>query len=197
MNGSVYEKIIAKGQEEAENIINQGLNKANSITEQTLKETDSKIQKLLCDNENKCADLLSTKSAELAQISKQRVLSNQKDLIKDVFNEALKKLQVISDDDLIKLVNKYIKEYKLSTDEVIMVNKNDHSRYQRLFSSKKNNVLDKLGNIILSDECLDITGGFVISGKYFDICNSYEELLVNLAESLETEVALKLFNSGE
>ena len=51
--------------------------------------------------------------------------------------------------------------------------------------------------ITLSNDSVDIVGGFIIACEYFDIDNSYEVILNNLSEELETTIAEMLFKSEE
>ena len=199
-NGSVYDKIIQKGEQDALEIKRQGEEKANNITEQIIKETEERVNKMIHDTKTKNADLVKTKLAELEQNKKQVVLTNQKKIIKDTFNNVLEKLCKMNDNELINLVKHYLNKANLKDQIKIKVNKEDHKRYQQLFSSKHNNHLDILSNeynytIELSEEYASIRGGFIIQSSYFDVDNSYEVILENLENNLETVVAQMLFRN--
>lgn len=197
-NGSVYDKIIQKGEQDALEIKRQGEEKANSLTEQMIKETEERVNKMLHDTNTKNADLVKTKLAELEQNKKQDILTNQKKIIKDTFNVVLEKLCEMNDNELSNLVKHYLKKANLNNSIKIKVNKEDHQRYQDLFSSKHNNNLDILQKefgyeVELSEEYASIKGGFIIESSYFDVDNSYEVILENLENNLETVVAQMLF----
>ena len=201
-NGSVYDKIIALGEEDALKIKQEGEEKAKNITEQIMAEVKEKIEQMIEEAKLKNEDAVKTKLAELEQNKKQEVLASQKKIIKDVFNVVLDKLCNMNDDDLNSFVVSYLKKSELKEDVVIKVSKNEYERYIKLFSKEKSNNLDKLTssfgyNVVLSNEVLSIKGGFIIEGSYFDIDNSYEVILDNLSSSLETKVAEMLFRSEE
>lgn len=201
-NGSVYDKIIALGNEDASNIRQEGRNKVNSITEQIMAEINEKIEQMISDAEAKNSDLVKTKQAELEQNKKQEVLASQKKIIKETFNVVLNKLCEMNDSDLNKFVISYLNKSNLKEDVTIKVSKNDYDKYVRLFSSSNNSELDILAksfgyNVALSKDCVNIKGGFIIEGSYFDIDNSYEVILEDLSSNLETKVAEMLFRNEE
>ena len=197
-NGSVYDKIIQKGEQDALEIKKQGEEKANNITEQIIKETKERVDKMIHDTKIKNADLVKTKLAELEQTKKQTVLTNQKQIINETFSVVLEKLIKMNDAELTNLVKHYLKNANLNESIKIKVSSGDYNRYQRLFSSKQNNNLDILSkefgyDIELSNETATIKGGFIIESSYFDVDNSYEVILENLENNLETKVAEMLF----
>ena len=197
-NGSVYDKIIQKGEQDALEIKKQGEEKANNITEQIIKETKERVDKMIHDTKIKNADLVKTKLAELEQTKKQTVLTNQKQIINETFSVVLEKLIKMNDAELTHLVKHYLKNANLNESIKIKVSSGDYNRYQKLFSSKQNNNLDILSkefgyDIELSNETATIKGGFIIESSYFDVDNSYEVILENLENNLETKVAEMLF----
>lgn len=197
-NGSVYDKIIQKGEQDALEIKKQGEEKANNITEQIIKETKERVDKMIHDTKIKNADLVKTKLAELEQTKKQTVLTNQKQIINETFSVVLEKLIKMNDAELTNLVKHYLKNANLNESIKIKVSSSDYNRYQKLFSSKQNNNLDILSkkfgyDIELSSETATIKGGFIIESSYFDVDNSYEVILENLENNLETKVAEMLF----
>ena len=104
----------------------------------------------------------------------------------------------MNDAELTNLVKHYLKNANLNESIKIKVSSGDYNRYQKLFSSKQNNNLDILSkefgyDIELSSETATIKGGFIIESSYFDVDNSYEVILENLENNLETKVAEMLF----
>lgn len=201
-NGSVYDKIIAQGQEDASAILEAGHEKANNITEQMKNLVNEKIEQMISDAKTKNEDLVKTKVAELEQNKKQNVLANQKRLIKEAFNVALNKLVSMDDENLSKFVLSYLLKSQLQEDVVIKVNYNELNRYKKLFSSNNSNDLDILSSqfnhhVELSNETHNSQGGFIIEGPYFDIDNTYLVVLEGLSNTLETKVAEILFKSEE
>lgn len=202
---SVYNKIIEKAMQEASEIKENGNQKAQMLIDQTLKETEEKINQMLEEAKAKNADLIKTKNAEFDQAVKQQVLANQKRIIKETFEKALEKLTNMTDEELNNYVVSHLQKSQINNDVTIKVNKNDYTKYQTLFSTNHDSNLDiltkelNLNNVMitLSNESVDIVGGFIIACEYFDIDNSYEVILNNLSEELETTIAEMLFKSEE
>lgn len=202
---SVYNKIIEKAMQEASEIKENGNQKAQMLIDQTLKETEEKINQMLEEAKAKNADLIKTKNAEFDQAVKQQVLANQKRIIKETFEKALEKLTNMTDEELNNYVVSHLQKAQINNDVTIKVNKNDYTKYQTLFSTNHDSTLDiltkelNLNNVMitLSNDSVDIVGGFIIACEYFDIDNSYEVILNNLSEELETTIAEMLFKSEE
>lgn len=202
---SVYNKIIEKAMQEASEIKENGNQKAQMLIDQTLKETEEKINQMLEEAKAKNADLIKTKNAEFDQAVKQQVLANQKRIIKETFEKALEKLTNMTDVELNNYVVSHLQKAQINNDVTIKVNKNDYTKYQTLFSTNHDSNLDiltkelNLNNVMitLSNDSVDIVGGFIIACEYFDIDNSYEVILNNLSEELETTIAEMLFKSEE
>lgn len=197
---SVYDKIIAKGNLDAKEIIERGNQKALEINKQVQEEANKLVSNMLNEAKEKNQDLIKTKKAELEQDYKQRVLLNQKELIKNVFDKALDTLINMDDDKLIEFVTFCFNKSNIEEDVVIKVNNESKTKYRMLFSSKNDNNLDILASklgckyaISLLGESLLCKGGFVIIGKYYDIDNTYEGILKGLLEIIETDVASILF----
>jgi len=201
---SVYNKIIEKANEEALKIKENGNEKALAITEKIDQETTDLINELLKEATLKDEELIKTKSAEFDQKIKQLVLANHKKLINEVLMKALNELVKMDDEMLYKFVIKYLGEISLKEDVILMVKKEEHDRYMRLFSSNKNKELDILKaalkldvNITLSNEHPLISGGFILNSKYFDVDNSYDFIIKNYFLTLETKIASILFSSED
>ena len=186
----MYNKIIEKAEAEALKIKENGQLKANKITDDLLAETIEKIKQMLDEAKSKNADLIKTKTAEFDQALKQEVLANQKQLIKETFNVALEKLMKMNDESLKKFIVSSISKANLTGEIVLKVNKDDYNRYANIIKQIK---LDNT-KLLLSKEFVNIKGGFIVEGEYFDVDNSYEVILNNLTEELETTISQMLFS---
>ena len=196
-NSSIYEKIEKQGALEAKEIYQNGVNKALEYEEKVLTETKQEIDKVLKKHLERNADRVKTKVTEIEQKAKQRSLSKKKALIVDAFNIALQKLKALDDKTFSEFVINLIKKDSLSSEDLIMVNKHDYSRYIKLFSTGKmangQYILDKLNNLKLANEHAQIEGGFIVIGKKFDINHSFETILNSLQEQDEATIAKMLF----
>lgn len=200
-NGSVYEKIIEKANQEAFSIISEGKIKANNITEQKLNETNFKISQVILDTKAKCENQILVSTASIEQMKSQKILNHKKRLIKESFDKVLEQLVQLNDEELTKYVINNLNKSKLVGQEKILVNDSDFIRYNNLFSSKKDNHLDKLFNnkyeLLLEKTNKNILGGFIVETLYYDIDYTYEVVLGELEELIEAEVSKMLFDKGE
>jgi vacuolar-type H+-ATPase subunit E/Vma4 len=205
VNNSIYERIENKGQNDALEIKRIGAEKAKQIEVSTLETAEKDIEKILLKVKSKGEVLLKTKKTEFLQKAKQRSLLKKKELINTVFQEALDKLNSLKDEDLVKLVEKLILADNIVGNEIVKVNNDDYPRYLKLFSSGKlvNGLisLDKLNlklkdqkyQLRLSNENVNIKGGFIIIGDAYDIDHSYETILSTINDKYETELASMMF----
>lgn len=187
----MYDKIINKALSDANEIKENGKIKAQKLTNDLLEETNNKIALMLSEAAQKNIDMINGKNAELEQQLKQEVLAIKKNIIKDVFNKALDKLLKMNDKDFEVFFKTYLSKANLKGKITLRVNKNDYNKYNNLINKLKFDNLD----INLSNSYVPIIGGFIIEGEYFDIDNSYEVILNNLNETLEVEIANKLFTN--
>lgn len=196
-NSSIYEKIEKQGALEAEEIYQNGVLKALEYEKKMLNEAQAEIDKEINKHLERNADRVKTKVTEIEQKAKQRSLGKKKALIEEAFNAALQKLKALNDEDLTKFVKQLVQNDHLTTEDIIMVNKQDHSRYVKLFSTGKMAnglyILDKLNNARLANEYASIEGGFIVVGKKFDINHSFETLLNTIREQDESIIAKMLF----
>jgi vacuolar-type H+-ATPase subunit E/Vma4 len=204
VNKSIYDKIIDKGSLDASEIINLGKQKALALKEAIISEAQEEANKKLEINEKSSQDKVKTMTTAFERLAKKEILFKKKELIDETFNQALNKLKSMSDSELQSFVKKYLLAESLTGKEVLKVNKADYGRYLSLFSSAKPSdlvTLDKLNsklgskyNLKLSNEYVNIDGGFIIVGEYYDIDLSFNSILYIIKEQNETEIADILYH---
>ncbi|HEY8395668.1 MAG TPA: V-type ATP synthase subunit E [Bacilli bacterium] len=210
MRKTIYEKIEIKASKDAEEIIRAGQEKAKQIEERIISEAKDTIEKNLNKVRKRGEEFIKTKTTELEQKAKQKTLALKKELIKAVVSEAAERLNSLSDERLVELVKKLVLSENLKGDETILVNSRDYERYLRLFSENRKDedglvILEKLNRELgkekfrlrLAKESANISGGFIVVGKTFDVDLSFETILNSLQEKHETEIAQILFARGE
>lgn len=206
-NSSIYEKIENKGAVEAQKIKDAGVEQANLQRQEKLdaanRDIEILIQKTISSNNEK----IKTKVTQFEQDAKKSTLLNKKKLIDDVFNISLSKLQELDNKDLFQFVLNLLKADELNGDEVLKVSKTDYDKYMKVFSTSKkadkeieldllNSSLGKNHQLKLSNEPVEINGGFVVIGKSFDINHSYVAILNQVREANEPQIAKLLFGKG-
>ncbi len=200
-NRTIYEKILQKGHEESERILEDGKTRAQLIVEVALEETNKALSIERVKRDAKFEELYKTKMTEFEQAMKQESLAKKKALLKQVFDGAMDKLIHQSDSDLRRYVVQTLKKDHLSGSLALSVNREEYKRYLSLFSSQKDGKLDLLSgaigenvSLVLKKDSAPIQGGFLVIGTEFDIDHSYDAILKNLLEQMESEVANLLFH---
>lgn len=196
---SIYEKIEESGRLEAEKILTEGTKKAQELHDSIISEMMIRIDELKKNAKIKNDDAFKSQITSSEQTAKQTLLAHKKNLIHSLFLEVLNKLLSFDDDNLKNYVVNRIKQASIEGNEIIRVNEKDYKCYSKVFSlkdsslTKLNEILGENYNLKLSNEPVDISGGFIIEGKNFDIDYSFESCLKELEEEMEQELAVVLF----
>lgn len=196
---SIYEKIEESGRLEAEKILTEGTKKAQELHDSIISEMMIRIDELKKNAKIKNDDAFKSQITSSEQTAKQTLLAHKKNLIHSLFLDVLNKLLSFDDDNLKNYVVNKIKHASIEGNEIIRVNEKDYKRYSKVFSlkdsslTKLNEILGENYNLKLSNESVDISGGFIIEGKNFDIDYSFESCLKELEEEMEQELAVVLF----
>ena len=208
-NSSIYDKIVQKGTNDANEIMRLGQEKAKALEESIINNAQKEIDKLVAKSNERNKDRIRTMTTEFEQSAKQKSLSKKKEIIDQVFDLVHNQLLELSDEDLTRLIVKMILSDDVRGDEVIQVAQKDYQKFIKLFSSGKMMngfyILDKISSYTnnnkyqfkLSKDHIDIDGGFIIIGEAYDIDHSFETMLENMKEEMESDIAKVLFDSGE
>lgn len=151
--------------------------------------------------------LIISRAKDEAKIMEERIISNAQlqvrnmklaakgQVIDDVFNAALVKLNNLSNEEFLKFMKESILSLDLDGDEKVIVDK-DNKAVTAEFIMEINKALKakgKLGNLTLGYK-ENINGGYLIIKNGIEINNTFESLIKSLRSELETEVASALFN---
>lgn len=201
---SIYSKIEENGRLEVEEILNEASSKANSLYESIIDDANKNNQIILDNALAKNKESLKSKVTSAEQSSNQEILAHKKQLIHQVFHQVLESLINLNNQEYKEFVLKTIKNNEITGNEIIKVSKNEFEKFKSIFSNSTlvngfydlnvlNKLLDNKFELVLSNEQMDISGGFIIEGTSFDIDNSYESIISELEENMEKEIASILF----
>lgn len=197
----LIKKIVNKGNEEVELILNDALKEAKELKEElineALLESETRIKNVL----NEINREIDTKEKLLVYEERQAELHAKNNVINEIFNRVRIKIESLEGDDLLKYVINKIKAEKLNGDEIMHTNKDSYETYLKALSTKEKSALvdlDKLNKILntnfkLSNKNVDISNGFILEGKYFDLNFSIEEVLEKLRNKYERQLVKELF----
>jgi V/A-type H+-transporting ATPase subunit E len=192
----VVEKILADAKAEAEKIKKQAAEKQQQehlkLGEQLReykKQTETLAQKA---GKERKLHLLATARMDIAK----RFLSDRRRILDEVFARAQTKLKDLSDEDYSQLMTKLMLEAVETGDEEVIIG-NDETRINQNFIKEINRKLGPgyKGNLRLSDEKQNLTGGFILRRGRIKNNVSIEVLLAQARRKLEIELAKQLFEN--
>lgn len=202
MNTTIYDKILAKGEAKVNQILTDAKKEAKRIEDEVvnkaIKQKNDRISKAKSD-----ANKLINHQEKLLELEKrQAILTAKQNVIKDIFDQVLLRLNSFENKDLLNFVVKLIKEEEVIGNETIYVNKNDYNKYLKALSSNEKadlvdlDLLNKVLNTSfkLSNEAVNINDGFLLEGKDFDLNFSLTNAVNKLRDKHEREIAEELFN---
>ena len=193
----------------------------NNLTSKILNDAEEKKKYILADAEAQKDKIISkktnraeadkeeiiTKANIEAEVKKARIISNAKlsvrndmlrakqDVISKVFNEAIEKLQNLSNGDYKYYVISTLDSLELEGTEVIIINEKDKDIFSNEFLEALNKELEskgKKGSITLNMEG-KFNGGFILDRNGIQINNTFEALI----NSLRGELELSLIHISE
>lgn len=177
----------------------------NLLDEAKIKEKNT-VDKRISEAELERSTLISRAESE-AKIRAERIVSNahlqvrnmkltaKGEILNNIFNIALKNLNELSDERLLKFMEDSILSLNIDGDEELIVDENNIVVTPE-FMLKINKALKakgKLGELKLSFK-KGIKGGYVITKNGIGINNTFESLIKSLRNELEAEVISALFS---
>ncbi len=190
----VIEKILADAKAEAEKIKSQAQDKETAeqakLDEELneyKKQTHIIAQKAAKD---KKAHLLAAARMDIAK----QFLAEKRKILDEVFDQARKQLQNLTDEDYCEFMTKLILEAVETGDEEVIVDKSE-TRIDQKFIKQINRRLGPgyKGNLRLSDETDNLGAGFILRRGRIKNNVSIEVLLTQARKDLEIELAKQLF----
>ena len=192
----VVQKILSEAQDEARKILDEARGKAA--------EQGSQLDSEIADFEAKTSQL----SVEAGEDKLQRMLAGARmdngkqllgakvEILKDVFDRAKKAVNDLPDERYLSWVMKTMKQAVESGDEEVIVGK-DEKRINDEFITKVNRELGPgfKGNLKLSSEKGDFSGGFILSRGKVQINATTDVVIDDLYESMQIELSQILFDS--
>ncbi|HDP70201.1 MAG TPA: V-type ATP synthase subunit E [Actinobacteria bacterium] len=128
------------------------------------------------------------------------VLAQKRALIDGVFDEALEKLKLLTDEKYRRLLKKMLLKDEVEGDEELILSSEDRKKVGNGFIKELNSSLKTQGkksDIKLSRETRDLGGGFVFKKGKVELNNSFFAMIETVREELETKIIDGLFGSGE
>ena len=190
----VVQKILAEAEAEARKILGEARDKAaeqKSQLDSELAEFDKKTDELAVEaGEDKLQRMLASARMNNAK----QLLAAKVEILNDVFERAKKAVNDLSGELYLSWVMATMKQAVESGDEEVIVGKHE-KRIDGNFVKKVNRELGTgfKGNLRLSSQRADISGGFILSRGRVQINAGTDVVINTLRESMEIELAQYLF----
>ena len=192
----VVEKILADATAEAEKIKGQADEKEAEqqakLAEQLnqyKKQTEILAQKAAKD---KKAHLLAAARMDIAK----HFLTEKRKILDEVFAQARKQMQNLTDEDYCKFMTKLMLEAVETGDEEVIIDKNENRIDQKLIERVNQKLgSDNKGNLKLAGVRQNLGAGFILRRGKIKNNVSLQVLLTQARKELEIELAKKLFEN--
>lgn len=190
----VIQKITADAKAQADQIIQQaqeGQAQERAKLDEELKQYRDQTQAIARKAaEDEKSHILAAARMKIAM----QLLSEKRKVLDDIFAQARRKLQELSDEEYCDMMSKLMQEAVETGDEEVLVDK-DEKRINQEFVKNVNRELGPgyKGNLRLSDEKINIGGGFVLRRGKVKTNITFDVLIEQARKELEIDMAKKLF----
>lgn len=190
------EKIKEKILQDAEIKVNEILEKARLQAKETTEKANQKAVQRVKEISQKSAYETSEKKRIINSIveleMRKDILTAKQQSIDEVFDKVLERMNNLDDSKYEQVIfNMLIASVESGAEEVVM----SEDRVKKLsadFINKVNKALEaagKKGNIKISDETRNISGGFILKSQGIEINNSFEAVIRLYRDEIEPKVA--------
>lgn len=191
----VIQKIIADAKAEAEKIVQQAKDSQARERSEVDRELEQYREHTAVIAEKAGQDEKSHILAAARMETAKQLLSVKREVLDGVFEQAKQQLQKLGDDEYRTLMSRLMRDAVETGDEEVVTDKNE-TRIDQEFVKNVNRELGPgyKGNLRLSDEKLDLGGGFVLRRGKIKTNISFDVLIDQARKELEIELAKELFS---
>lgn len=190
----VVNKILSQAKAEAQSILDE----ANARIESQKAKLRAELAEYDKQTAAKAASAAEEKQRQMlasARMENARALLAAKtELLDEVFGKAQERIVQLPDEQYTSLMARLMQQAVQTGDEEVIIGKNER-RIDDVFIKQVNRQLGTgfKGNLRLSGQRADIAGGFILARGKMRMNVSVEVLVGQLRETMETELAAKLF----
>jgi len=195
---NIKERILQDAELKAKEIMDKARLQANEIIEKANQKAASRAkeisQKSVYDVSEKKRIINSIVELEM----RKDVLASKQQAIEEVFDKVLERMNNFEGSKYEKVIFDMLLASVESGEEEIVMSGAGKSKLSADFISKLNKALaaaGKKGNVKLSDETRDISGGFILKSQGVEINNSFEAIIRLFRDEIEPKVAEIFFRA--
>jgi V/A-type H+-transporting ATPase subunit E len=194
------EKILSRIDNDAQREANHIIERANSNAKELIQQAEEEA-KALKEDALKRAEAGATQRKErmLAMSAldfRKRLLDEKQRAIDAVFQESIEILCQLDDDEYRALMKRMLSSNVQTGEEEIILSQRDKTRLTQPFLDELNEELrknGKKGNLKISEETREMSGGFVLRRGEIELNSSFESLFKSSRDELESEIGRLLF----
>jgi V/A-type H+/Na+-transporting ATPase subunit E len=196
------EKIKEKILQDAEAKANEILGKAELQAKEVLEKAKQKAALRAKEISQKSTHDISEKKRIINSIveldMRKDILTAKQQSIEAVFEKVLERMNSLDDNKYEQVVFDMLTATVESGEEEVVMSESRSKKLSADFISKANKALEaagKKGNIKISDETRNISGGFILKGQGVEINNSFEAVIRLYRDEIEPKVAEIFFRA--
>lgn len=185
----IIEQINKEATETANATINSGRDEAEKILKIAEAEAEAKRTEIAEQSKLDVSAVAKRIQSVAAQEEKKKILVAKQEIIDGVLDSTLEYLKNMDDDSYFAIIDKMIQKYAGTEEGRIQFNAKDLARVP---SSTKSILEQK--KLTLSEETVDISGGFILKYRDIDENCSFDGLFLALKEPLQDKIGQILFS---
>ncbi len=196
------EKIKEKILQDSEAKVNEILEKARLQAKEIIEKANHKAAARAKEISQKSVHDVSEKKRIINSIveleMRKDVLAAKQQSIDEVFDKVLEKMNSLDDANYEKMIIDMLSASVESGEEEIVMSESRKSRLSADFIKKANKAVEaagKKGNLKISDETRDISGGFILKSQGVEVNNSFESIVRLYRDEIEPKVAEIFFRA--
>jgi V/A-type H+-transporting ATPase subunit E len=190
------EKITEKILQDAEIKANEIIEKARLQAKETVEKANQKAAARVKEISQKSAYDINEKKRIINSMveleMRKDILAAKQQSIEEVFAKALDRMNGLDAEKYEQIVFDMLMASVETGDEVVIMSESGKKKLSVDFIDKVNKALEtagKLGNVKLSDETRNISGGFILVGQGVEVNNSFEAVIRLYRDEIEPKVA--------
>lgn len=194
------EKILERIAGDAQKEIDRITERATSNAEKTIQEAEKEAEILKAESLQRAKEEAAQRKERMIAMARldfrKRILGEKQRAIDTVFQEAIEKLCNLEEDEYRALMKRMLLSGVQTGEEEVILAQRDKTKLTSSFIDELNEELrnnEKKGNLTISEETREISGGFILRGGDIELNSTFESLLESSRDELESEVGQLLF----
>ena len=190
------EKIIAQidadAQREVQAILTQAQADARAVCDQWEAKIQAETGAILSDGQQRLSERKARQESSVETEGRKLTLSAKQEVLALAFEEALKKLQALPQDQMVDLLARLCVQASTQGNEEIILSPADRNAIGEQVVAKANSLLSD-GKLTLSAQTRDIPGGVILSAQGIEANCAFYTLVRLVRPQVERQVADLLF----